>query len=181
MLCAVKMMYIIYRTNEYREWHAAQNLKAQWQIDERLSNIENHGHFGNHRFLGDIWELKWESGRRIYYVFVESIPGSKETTDSSTGDPVFLTMPAIITAADVASVRQVDEQSPNPSLVVYLTEDGAKKLAAATAKHDDLRLALLVNGTCAAVPRVVAKVSGPFAITLSPKKCEALYRSLTGE
>jgi len=117
----------------------------------------------------------------VHYVSVESIPGSQETTDPSTGDPVFLTMPAIITAADVASVRRMDEQSPNSSLVVNLTEDGAKKLAAATAKHDDLRLALVVNGTCAAVPKVVATVSGPFAVTLSPKKCEALYRSLTGE
>jgi preprotein translocase subunit SecD len=117
----------------------------------------------------------------VHYVSVENIPGSQETTDPSTGDPVFLTMPAIITAADVASVRQMDAQSPNSSLVVNLTEDGAKKLAAATAKHDDLRLALIVNGTCAAVPKVVATVSGPFAVTLSPKKCEAVYTSLTGE
>ena len=117
----------------------------------------------------------------VHYASVESIPGSQETTDPSTGDPVFLTMPAIITAADVASVRQMDAQSPNSSLVVNLTEDGAKKLAAATAKHDDLRLALVVNGTCAAVPKVVATVSGPFAVTLSPKKCEAVYTSLTGE
>jgi hypothetical protein len=65
--------------------------------------------------------------------------------------------------------------------VVNLTEDGAKKLAAATTKYDDLRLALVVNGTCAAVPKVVATVSGPFAVTLSPKKCEAVYTSLTGE
>ena len=117
----------------------------------------------------------------VHYASVESIPGSQETTDPSTGDPVFLTMPAIITAADVASVRQMDAQSPNSSLVVNLTEDGAKKLAAATAKHDDLRLALIVNGTCAAVPKVVATVSELFAVTLSPKKCETLYKSLTGE
>ncbi len=66
------MKYIIYRTEEYREWHDEQTLKAQWQIDERLSNIEKHGHFGNHRFLDDIWELKWENGRRIYYIFIQN-------------------------------------------------------------------------------------------------------------
>ena len=78
-------------------------------------------------------------------------------------------------------VLLMDEQSPNSSLVVNLTEDGAKKLATATAKHDDVRLALVVNGTCAAVPKVVATVSDLFAVTLSPKKCKALYQSLTGE
>ena len=117
----------------------------------------------------------------VHYVSVERIPGSKETTDPSTGDPLFLTMPAIITAKEVASVRQMDAQSPASSLVVNLTEDGAEKLAAVTAKHEDLRLALVVNGTCAAVPKVVATVSELFAVTLSPKKCEAIYTSLTGE
>jgi hypothetical protein len=90
-------------------------------------------------------------------------------------------MPAIITATEVASVRQMDAQSPTSSLVVNLTQDAAKKLAAATAKHDDLRLALVVNGTCAAVPKVVATVSELFAVTLPPKTCEALYKSLTEE
>jgi hypothetical protein len=117
----------------------------------------------------------------VHHVSVESVPGSKETTDPSTGDPMFLTMPAIITATEVASVRQMDAQSPTSSLVVNLTQDGAKKLAAATAKHDDLRLALVVNGTCAAVPKVVATVSELFAVTLPPKTCEALYKSLTEE
>ena len=66
------MKYVIYRTKEYREWHETQTFKSQWQIDTRLSNIENYGHFGNHRFLGGIWELKWECGRRIYYVLIQN-------------------------------------------------------------------------------------------------------------
>lgn len=65
------MKYIIHRTKEYREWYDSQIPKVKWQIDERLSKIERHGYFGDHRFLDDIWELKWENGRRIYYAFTQ--------------------------------------------------------------------------------------------------------------
>jgi putative addiction module killer protein len=36
----------------------------------RLEKIENHGHFGTIKDLdGDLWEIKWQSGRRIYYAY----------------------------------------------------------------------------------------------------------------
>lgn len=42
--------------------------KSKRQIEKRILHIENEGHFGNHKWLeGEIWELKFNDGRRIYY------------------------------------------------------------------------------------------------------------------
>mgnify|MGYP002388429467 FL=1 len=41
------------------------------QIASRLSNIEQSGHFGGHKSVGEnIWELRWKNGRRIYYAYI---------------------------------------------------------------------------------------------------------------
>jgi putative addiction module killer protein len=63
--------YTIYETLEYREWFETERLKSQRQIHGRVLNIELEGHFGHHKFLeNNIWELKFNDGRRIYYAFV---------------------------------------------------------------------------------------------------------------
>ncbi len=63
--------YVIYETNEYREWFESETLKSQRQILSRLSNIEVEGHFGHNKSLGaDFFELKFNDGRRIYYVYI---------------------------------------------------------------------------------------------------------------
>lgn len=64
-------MYKISRTQEYQEWLEEETLKSQTQIEKRLSNIEIEGHFGDHKPVGDeIWELRWENGRRVYYAYL---------------------------------------------------------------------------------------------------------------
>jgi putative addiction module killer protein len=41
-----------------------------------LAIIEEHGHFGNVKDLGDfLSELKWSNGRRVYYSIVEDDSG----------------------------------------------------------------------------------------------------------
>jgi len=64
--------YAIYETEDYREWLATQTLKSQRQILSRILKIEYEGHFGHHKFLNqsDLWELKFNDGRRIYYTIV---------------------------------------------------------------------------------------------------------------
>jgi putative addiction module killer protein len=58
-------------TIEYEEWFDAETKKSQVQIEDRLSKIENEGHFGIHKDLEDgVWELKWGSGRRVYYTII---------------------------------------------------------------------------------------------------------------
>lgn len=65
------MHFRIFKTTEYDEWLGGESLKSQVQIEKRLSNIETHGHFGTINDVGaDVWELKWKSGRRIYYAHI---------------------------------------------------------------------------------------------------------------
>lgn len=66
--------YTIYKADEYQEWFDEQQGRDQAQILDRLSNIEEDGYFGNHKFLEDeIWELKWLNGRRVYYADLKEL------------------------------------------------------------------------------------------------------------
>src|ERR1700722_18318634 len=63
--------FVFYETEDYRQWFATQALKSQRQILDRLSKIECESHFGHHKYLeGDVWELKFNDGRRVYYGFI---------------------------------------------------------------------------------------------------------------
>jgi putative addiction module killer protein len=63
--------YSIFTTTEYDEWFDEQQAKSRVQILDRLSNIQEHGHFGDHKDVGeDVWELKWANGRRVYYAYI---------------------------------------------------------------------------------------------------------------
>lgn len=67
----IKKAYSLFKAPEYQEWLDEQPLKSQRQIAGRLNKIEQEGHFGDHKFLeNEIWELKWQNGRRIYYAFI---------------------------------------------------------------------------------------------------------------
>jgi putative addiction module killer protein len=66
------MKYRIFRTEEFEEWYKEETARSRVQIDSRISNIKNDGHFGKVRYLeDDVWELKWDNGRRIYYSFLK--------------------------------------------------------------------------------------------------------------
>lgn len=63
--------YTVYETGEYKEWTLTQTLKSQRQIYQRVLNIEEEGHFGHHKHLEkNLWELKFNDGRRIYYTII---------------------------------------------------------------------------------------------------------------
>jgi len=60
--------YTIFNTPEYDKWLKEETAKSQVQIRSRISNIQDEGHFGDHKELGSgVWELKWKNGRRVYY------------------------------------------------------------------------------------------------------------------
>lgn len=64
-------MYEFLKTSEFEEWYGEQPLKSKLQIDDRLIKIIADGHFGTCKLLGDrVWELKWASGRRVYYAYL---------------------------------------------------------------------------------------------------------------
>ncbi|MFI5334559.1 MAG: type II toxin-antitoxin system RelE/ParE family toxin [Chlamydiales bacterium] len=62
--------YIICETQEYKAWFKTQTLKSQRQILSRLLMVEDAGYFGHYKYLQSeqIWELKFNDGRRVYYV-----------------------------------------------------------------------------------------------------------------
>jgi putative addiction module killer protein len=64
--------YTLYETDEYLDWLNTQTLKSRKQIQARMLKIEDEGYFGYHKYLEseDLWELKFNDGRRIYYVIV---------------------------------------------------------------------------------------------------------------
>ncbi|MCE5315745.1 MAG: type II toxin-antitoxin system RelE/ParE family toxin [Parachlamydia sp.] len=68
------LLYKIYTVTEYSDWYEAQTYKSQRQVAKRLSKIEEEGYFGHGRDLdenGDgLQELKFNDGRRIYYVII---------------------------------------------------------------------------------------------------------------
>lgn len=60
--------YTIYNAPEYDEWLEEQSAKSQVQVRSRISHIQDDGHFGDHKEIGDgVWELRWKNGRRVYY------------------------------------------------------------------------------------------------------------------
>jgi putative addiction module killer protein len=68
----VMKKFTVYRTEEYYEWFNSEPPKSRLQIQDRILKIEEEGYFGNHKFLGDgLWELKFNDGRRIYYVVIQ--------------------------------------------------------------------------------------------------------------
>ncbi|MBI4056058.1 MAG: hypothetical protein HY399_00730 [Elusimicrobia bacterium] len=64
------------RTPEFYTWKATLDEKGQAQVDSRLYRIREYDHFGDCRNLGnDLFELKWKSGRRVYYSVIERSNG----------------------------------------------------------------------------------------------------------
>jgi putative addiction module killer protein len=62
------MKYRILRSDQFRHWYQKLPSREQLQVAKRFSQIENEAYFGDHKSLeGDLWELKWANGRRIYY------------------------------------------------------------------------------------------------------------------
>lgn len=71
--------YRLITTKEFLEWLNEENPRSRYQIDARLAKIRLDGYFGNHKSVshGDkgalkdqIWELKFNDGRRIYYAYI---------------------------------------------------------------------------------------------------------------
>lgn len=66
------MKFTIERTTQFSDWYDSQNAIVQSQVTGRFSRIEHSGHFGDSKPVGDgVFELKWKSGLRVYYAYLE--------------------------------------------------------------------------------------------------------------
>lgn len=73
----IGFMYRVKETQEYINWLEGQNLKEQAQIQSRIARIRIDGHFGTARKLDQsLAELKWKSGRRVYFSITLDKDGS---------------------------------------------------------------------------------------------------------
>lgn len=65
------MLITIDVTEEFEDWLNDQPTKYEAQIRKRLLAIQENGHFGDCKSLGDgLFELRWNNGRRIYFTRV---------------------------------------------------------------------------------------------------------------
>lgn len=64
-------------TPEFDDWMIKLNRKGRAQVNDRLDRIREHNHFGDKKYLDDsLFELRWKSGRRVYYTLVEDDDGA---------------------------------------------------------------------------------------------------------
>ena len=60
------------RPPEFVEWLDELTAKGKAQVDARLFRIQEHGHFGDAKYLGEgLAELRWKNGWRVYFARVE--------------------------------------------------------------------------------------------------------------
>lgn len=57
----------IIKSDKFSKWYRKLDLTQKTQVDVRLTRILIDNHFGEFKKLGDIYELKFKSGLRVYY------------------------------------------------------------------------------------------------------------------
>jgi preprotein translocase subunit SecD len=118
----------------------------------------------------------------VFAASPNSTAGSRQVSDPNTGTPIFLMLPPIVTAADVATVSRLDEYGGNASLTVQLTPVGGAKMTAATTPANGQQVAVVVNGKAVGVMKVHAPIGAAFVVAGGDiqKNREAIFSALTG-
>ncbi len=64
---------IIIKSSLFSLWYDSLDMSQKIQVDTRLTKILVDSHFGLYKRLGNICELKFRSGIRIYYAFDKDV------------------------------------------------------------------------------------------------------------
>lgn len=59
----------IIKSKKFTTWYKKLDMTQKTQVDVRLTRILVDNNFGNYKQLGNIFELKFRSGLRVYYAF----------------------------------------------------------------------------------------------------------------
>jgi len=60
-------------TEEFEHWLSELAPKYEAQVRKRLLTIQENGHFGDYKSLGQgLYELRWVNGRRVYFTRVDN-------------------------------------------------------------------------------------------------------------
>lgn len=62
-----------HKAPEFEKWFNGQAQIDQYHILERFSRIMLYGNFGDYKYIGGIWELRWKNGRRVYYGYLHEL------------------------------------------------------------------------------------------------------------
>lgn len=119
----------------------------------------------------------------VYRVSPNNTANSRGAVDPKSGLQIFLSLPPVITSADVATVQRSEDSQDQSSLTVHLTPQGAQKLSAATTPAQGQELAIVVNGIVSSVAKVRSPLSKGFNISGGTlhKDREEIFAALTEE
>jgi SecDF, P1 head subdomain len=103
-------------------------------------------------------------------VYIEAASGTSSGpmfTDTNTGEAFQVMTPAIVTAADVATVKFItgQENETQNELEVNLNSVGGNKLWKATSAAKGKKLAVVVNGQVLATPQILSPVGTQFRLS----------------
>jgi preprotein translocase subunit SecD len=117
----------------------------------------------------------------LQLVSTTNVPNSRQATDLNSDATIYLTSPAVITSADVATVQRSEDSQQRPSLTVNLTPTGAQKLVTATTPATGQKLAVVANGEVISVATVYSPLSNSVQISGGPvqQDRERIFESLT--
>lgn len=122
--------------------------------------------------------------KSTFEIFIESStdgPGTKTVTDPISHETNHWKTPAVITTADVATVSLTQDggDKSTPSLTVNLTPAGAAKLSAISEASRGMKLAIEVNGTILATPKINSTLSKH--VMIAGSKSQEMFNLLTKE
>ena len=106
-------------------------------------------------------------------------PNSRAAVDPTSGAPVYLQSPAVISSSDVQTVAFADGPNGTPGLRVTLNAAGAKKLKAVTTPATGQQLAIVVNGQVVVIPTVRSQISTSFEVVSQELDATKLLDDLT--
>lgn len=94
-----------------------------------------------------------------------AMPNSRPAIDTNSGATVYLILPAVVTAADVATVQRSEDTTQAPGLTFKLTSGGAQKLAAVNIPTAGRKMAIVANGEVIGTPTVRSGLSDSFQLS----------------
>ncbi|HEY1405922.1 MAG TPA: hypothetical protein VF857_04875 [Spirochaetota bacterium] len=101
-----------------------------------------------------------------------------------TGDRIIVEKETFITVKDLKGVQQITDANGSPALLIYLNENGRKKLSDMTAAYIRRKIAVIINGRVVMTPIIMERISGGNCVITgrySAAEMKAMMTQLTGK
>jgi preprotein translocase subunit SecD len=123
---------------------------------------------------------------KVEFRLAEANPadGLTEATMKDKGEKIYLHKEIVVTCADIQEASVIESSVTGEfDIKIQFTEEGARKISEATAKHLGRPLAILVDGQVVVAPRIIqmlkdrSQISGGF----TKKEAESLARAFNSK